>query len=457
MGIRRVVGRLGPRVRNQLVVTVGMAGFVVGLYVVVVLGGGALIGRTESPSLPLSVLATAAVALFFAPVQAGLERVATMMGYGAAATPYDVLSRFSETVTGGYATGQLPARMSMLLAQGTGAQWAQVWLTVSDRLTLAATWPVDAEDGRSPPSLQPDGVDATADGRRALAVRHGGQLLGVLRLQERPGLPLTAVEERLFAGLAAQAGLVLRVVRLRAELEDRHEELMARADELMASRKRLIETQDAERRRLERDIHDGAQQHLVALTVNLRLAQTIAIRSPERAARVLLQQADAADVAIETLSSLSRGIYPRVLADEGLVPALRFGVATSPIPVTIDTVTMMRLPAPVEAALYFCCMEAVQNAAKHSGARSVSVEFGEEQGLCRLTIVDNGAGFDTGQALAAGAGAGLVNMRDRLDAVGGTLTVESQSGRGTTVTAAVARTEDLVPDRTLSPVPSQVG
>ena len=450
-----MIGRRG--VWNRLVVIVGMASFVVALYVVVVLGGGAIIGRTDSPSLILSVLATAAVALLFTPVQAALERVATRMGYGRAATPYDVLSRFSETVTGGYATEELPARMSMLLAQGTGARWAQVWLTVSDRLTLAATWPVDAEDGRLPPSLQPDGVDATGNGRRALAVRHGGQLLGVLRLQERPGLALTAVEERLFAGLAAQAGLVLRLVGLRAELQDRHEELVARADELMASRERLIETQDAERRRLERDLHDGAQQHLVALTVNLRLAQTIAVRAPKRAARVLSEQADAARVAIETLSSLSRGIYPRLLADEGLVPALRFAVATSPIPVTIDTVGLVRLPAPVEAALYFCCMEAVQNAAKHSGARSVSVEFGEDQGQCRLTIIDNGAGFDPGQALASGTGAGLVNMRDRLDAVGGTVTVESLFGMGTTVTAVVPRTEALVPGRTLIPIPSQAG
>jgi signal transduction histidine kinase len=457
METRRVIARLGRQVRNRLLVMVGLASFVVALYVVVVLGGGAIIGRTDSPSLALSVVATAAVALLFAPVQAGLDQVAARMGHGAAATPYDVLSRGSETVTGGYATEELPSRMSMLLAQGTGAQWARVWLTVSDRLTLAATWPVDAEDGRSPPSSQLDGVDATGNGQRALAVRHGGQLLGVLHLQERPGLALTAVEERLFAGLAAQAGLVLRVVGLRAELEDRHAELMARADELLASRKRLIETQDAERRRLERDIHDGAQQHLVALTVNLRLAQKIADRSPERAALLLAQQADAAHVAIETLSSLSRGIYPRLLADKGLVPALRSAVATSPIPVTIETVTMVRLPAPVEAALYFCCMEAVQNAAKHSGARSVSVRFGEEQGLCRLTITDNGAGFDPRQALASGAGAGLANMRDRLDAVGGTVIVTSQSGIGTTVTAAAPRAEDLVPDRTLVSVPSWVG
>ena len=175
------------------------------------------------------------------------------------------------------------------------------------------------------------------------------------------------------------------------------------------------------------------------------------------AARVLSEQADAAGVAIETLSSLSRGIYPRLLADEGLVAALRFAVATSPIPVTVDTVSMARLPAPVEAALYFCCMEAVQNAAKHSGARSVSVQFGEEQGRCRLAITDNGAGFDPGQALGSGTGAGLVNMRDRLDAVGGTVTVGSVSGMGTTVTAVVPRTEDLMPGRPPIPVPSQVG
>jgi signal transduction histidine kinase len=456
METRRVIGQLQRGGRNRLVVMIGLASFVVTVYVIVVLGGGAIIGRTDSPSPLLAVFATAAVALLFAPVTVALERVATRMGQGGVATPYDVLSRFSETVTGGYATEQLPARMSMLLAQGTGAAWAQVWLTVSGRLTLAATWPANADEDRTAPSVQPDGVDVTADGRRALTVRHGGQLLGVLRLQERPGLALTAVEQRLFAGLAAQAGLVLRMVGLRAELEDRHEELAARADELQASRERLISTQDAERRRLERDIHDGAQQHLVALTVNLRLAQKIAVRSPERAARVLSEQADAAGVAIEILSSLSRGIYPRLLSNEGLVPALLSAVATSPIPVTIDAVGVGRLPAPVEAALYFCCMEAVQNAAKHSGARSVSVQLGENQDRWHLIIKDNGTGFDQAVSGTVGTGAGLVNMRDRLDAVGGVVTIGSLSGRGTTVTAVVPRNEDLEPACTPISVARQV-
>jgi signal transduction histidine kinase len=299
-------------------------------------------------------------------------------------------------------------------------------------------------------------VAVTADGRRARAVRHGGQLLGVLRLRERPGLALTAVEQRLFAGLAAQAGLVLRMVGLRAELEDRHAELVARADELQASRQRLIGAQDAERTRLERDIHDGAQQHLVALTVNLRLVQKIAVRSPERAARVLREQAGAAGVAIDTLRSLSRGIYPRLLADDGLVPALVSAVATSPIPVAIDAADVGRLPTPVESALYFCCMEAVQNAAKHSGARRVSVRLGEEQDRWQLTVKDDGIGFEQEPAGTAGTGAGLANMRDRLDAVGGRVTVGSLPGRGTTVTAVVPRNTDFEPARPPIPFARQV-
>jgi signal transduction histidine kinase len=440
METSRVFDRLNRGGWDRLVVTVGLAGFVAGVYVTVVLGGGALIGRTDSPSLLLSILATASVALLFAPVQTALERIARRRHPGGGATPYEVLSSFSETVTGGYPTEELPERMAMLLAQGTGAAWAQVWLAVSDSLTLAATWPPDADQDRTPPSPDQNGADATGEGRRTLPVRHGGQLLGVLRLQERPGLTLTAVEERLFAGLAAQAGLVLRLAGLRAELEGRHEELAARADELQASRGRLIATQDAERRRLERDIHDGAQQHLVALTVNLRLAQTIGARSPDRANDVLARQVEPARVAIETLTSLSRGIYPSVLSDDGLEPALRSAVGSSAIPVVIKAEDLGRLPASVEAALYFCCMEAVQNAAKHSGAGTVTVRLGGDRRQWRLVVVDDGTGFDLAQVRAHGGGAGLLNMRDRLDAVGGTVSLGSGSGECTTVTAVVPMT-----------------
>src|SRR3954471_1851304 len=442
MQTRRAVVRRHGGVRHRLAVTGVLACFVVALYVAVVLGGGVLIGQTDSPSLLLSVVATVGVALLFAPVQAAIERIASRAGHPASATPYDVLSRFSEAATGGSGAAELPARMSKVLAEGTGAQWAQVWLQVSGRLTLAATWPTDVGADVRPPSLAADDLDSTGVARRAVAVRHGGRSLGALRLQERPGMPLTGVEQRLMAGLAAQAGLVLRLAALRAELEARHAELVSRADDLRASRERLIDAHDAERRRLERDLHDGAQQHLVALTVNLRLVQTISGRSPERATHLLAEQADAGRVAIDTLTSLSRGIYPPLLGAEGLVSALRSAAASSSIPLTVDTTTAERPPAAVEAALYFCCMESVQNAAKHSGAACVSVRLADRAGRWRLSVVDQGAGFDPQGVVASGAGIGLVNMRDRLDAVGGTLTVQSRPGRGTTVTALVPRTPD---------------
>jgi signal transduction histidine kinase len=260
------------------------------------------------------------------------------------------------------------------------------------------------------------------------------------------------VEERLFAGLAAQAGLVWRLIGLRAALEGRRVELLARAAELAESRQRLIETQDAERRRLERDIHDGAQQHLVALAVNLRLAKTIATRSPERAALVLHAQADAAEAAIENLASLSRGIYPRLLAHEGLVPALRAAVASSPIPVSIEAVGVGRLPAPVETALYFCCLESMQNAAKHSGANRMSVQVRDDPDRWRATIVDDGSGFPQARIVGGDGGGGLANMRDRLDALGGIVTVTSMHGRGTTVAAEIEKRTAAV-----APVPTTAG
>jgi signal transduction histidine kinase len=435
MSTRRDAGRLPGHVMHRVLVWVGLAAFVVLVYVVVVRGGGLLIGRTHSPSVPLSVLATATVALAFARVQQAIEGWASRLLGDHSAAPYDVLNRFSESVPGEHSTEDLPARMARLLAQGTGAVWAQVWVTVAGRPALAATWPADSAPAEAPPDLLPDARDAGGPGLRALAVTHGGEALGVLRLQERSGLPLSPVEERLFAALADRAGLMLRLVGVRADLELRRGELLERAGDLKASRRRLIETQDGERRRLERDLHDGAQQHLVALTVNLRLAQNLAGSSPVRVATLLGLQADAATVAIETLTSLSRGIYPRLLSEQGLVDALRSAVTTSAIPVTIIDDGTTRLPAVVESALYFCCMEAVQNAAKHSGASTLVVRLSDDAGTSRLVVSDDGSGF--GDAGDPPTGTGLSNMRDRLDAVGGTVTVTSMAGAGTTVTALV--------------------
>ena len=424
----RLRRRSGAEWRSTALVLGGLAGFVLLVYAVLVVGGGVLLGRTGSADVALSVLATAVVALSFDRVQSRLETFSSRLLHGGAASPYDVLRGFSETASGRYAAEELPERMARLLAEGTGAAWSEVWLVVGDRPRLAATW----TPGAVAPGAERLGPGDDA-GRRSLDVRHGEELLGVLVVQEHPYVPMSSVEERLFAGLAAQAGLVLRGAQLRAELEQRAEELSARAEELKGSRQRLVDDQDAARRSLERDIHDGAQQHLVALAVNLRLAQTLADRSPDRAAELLAAQQRASVDAIETLVRLSRGIYPPLLTGGGLALALEAAIDVSPVPVKLDAEGIGRYPARLEAAAYFCCLEALQNATKHAGATRIRICLRHDGDELVLTVEDDGTGFDTASSLS---GSGLSNMRDRMEALDGTLLVTS-SDRGTRIRAAL--------------------
>jgi signal transduction histidine kinase len=410
---------------------------VTAVYVLVVLGGGVLVGHTESPHVGLSVLATTIVALGLEPWRSWLEPAVERRLHGDRAVPYDVLSRFAESLTGdaggGAAAeqGDLPVRMARLLAEGTGARWAQVWLVVGDEPELAAVWPPELGSGEhelDADGPEPRSLDVTLGDAR------GDHRLGILRLQEHPSEPLSPVEERLFAGLAAQAGLVLRGAQLRAELARRADDLAVLADELQASRRRVVDAHDSERRRLERDIHDGAQQHLVALVVNLRLAQTLAARSPDRARAVLAEQGDAVDSAITSLIDLSRGIYPKVLTEDGVAAAVRDVVTTSTIPVSVVDHGIGRHDKAIETALYFCCVEAVQNAVKHAAASRIEVGLDTDGGRLRLVVRDDGRGFDVASVLAAD---GLANMRDRVDSVNGELVVRTNASGGTDVVVAV--------------------
>ena len=429
------MARLRRRSRREwmvsAVVLAGLLGYVTLVYAVVVLLGGALLGRpSTSPGVALSIVATAVVALTFDRVSSYLDERASRMVHGGHASPYDVLRQFTGTVTGRYAAEELPSRMARVLAMGTGAASAQVWLMVGDRPTLAATWPPSAQIDPGEDPLEPG-----LRGRRVQPVRHGDELLGALVVQERDQVPLTSVEERLFAGLADQAGLVLRGARLRAELERRAEELSARADELRLSRQRLVDAQDNERQALERDVHDGAQQHLVALAVNLRLAHTLATGSPDRAARLLAGQEAAAADAVETVLQLSRGIYPPLLAESGLEVALRAALDNSPMPVELEAESVGRYTPGLEAAAYFCCLEALQNAAKYSGASRVIVELrGAPDGSLTFGVEDDGTGFDPATIRP---GSGLTNMRDRLDAVDGVLEMTSSPAAGTRIAGRI--------------------
>ncbi|TMD20414.1 MAG: GAF domain-containing sensor histidine kinase, partial [Chloroflexi bacterium] len=304
------------------------------------------------------------------------------------------------------------SRLARVLVEGTSATMATVWIYRAEDPIAAACWP------EGEPPLRAEVAD------RVVQVRHEGEVLGVLTLKKGAGEPFTPVEESLLTDLAAQAGQVLRNIRLTAELQARLQEISSQAGALRESRQRIVAAQDAERRRLERNIHDGAQQHLVALAVKLRLAATLAKRDPEKARRSIIELKAQTAEALQTLRDLAQGIYPPGLHERGLLDAL-----SAHAEVTADGVA--RYDPDVEAAVYFCCLEALQNAAKHARASRTAIHLEQRDSHLRFAVTDNGIGFDPERAVT---GAGVQNMKDRLASLGGTLTVESRPGAGTVVT-----------------------
>jgi signal transduction histidine kinase len=396
------------------------------VYVGIAVGIGALVGGGGKPNLALSILATAIVAVGFQPVRERLQKVANRLVYGQRATPYEVLSEFSGRVAEAYAADEVLPRMARVLQEGTGAETATVWLCGTSELRPAATYPDDMAV-RHPLPLSNGTLPEFAGATQAVEVRHQGELLGALSLSKRKGEALTPIEMKLVDDLALQAGLVLKNVGLSADLQ-------ARVDELRASRQRLVTAQDTERRRLERNLHDGAQQHLVALKVKLGLAEMLLTRDPSKAAATLDQLKHDADEALETLRDLARGIYPPLLADKGLVVALESQARKATVPVRIDAEGIGRYPQEIEAALYFCTLEALQNVQKYAAASAVEVRLRANGGQVDVDVIDDGRGFDVG---AISRGAGLTNMEDRLDALGGSLRVTSTPGSGTALHATV--------------------
>jgi len=230
-------------------------------------------------------------------------------------------------------------------------------------------------------------------------------------------------------------GLALRNVRLT-------EELRARLDDLQAAQRRLVAAQDQERRRLERNIHDGAQQQLVALSVKLRLAEGLVERDPGKAHAMLAQlQSDTSD-ALEDLRDLARGIYPPLLADQGLVSALEGQARKAPLPVEVQAHDIGRYPQEVEAAAYFSCLEALQNVAKYARASHVVVTLSDGDGRLRFEVADDGVGFDPADV---GYGTGLQGIADRLGALAGTISVTSEPERGTRVEGVIPVPGDAQP------------
>jgi len=352
--------------------------------------------------------------LAFRPVTRFARRIADRIVYGRRATPYEVLTEFSERVGESYATEDVLGRMAQILGQATGAGSARVWLRIGPELRPAASWPTDAELA-DVADVEND-VLPTIEGETVVEVRDRGELLGAISVAMPPNDPMNPSKERLVRDLASQAGLVLRNVRL--------------VEELRASQRRLVTAQDHERRRLERNIHDGAQQQMVALSVKTRLARDLTVRDPGKAAEMLTQIDAEIQKALDDLRDLARGIYPPLLVDKGLGAALDAQARRSPVPITIRAEGLGRYPPEVEAAIYFSCLEALQNVAKYAEASSATVILAQSNGHLTFEVVDDGRGFDP----ASNAnGTGLQGIADRLGALHGDLTVRSEPGAGTRV------------------------
>ncbi len=405
---------------SKTVVYAVLAAFFTIMYLAIVVGIGTAIGSTHNSFL--TVLAAATIAVAFNPVRDRAKRFANKVVYGKRASPYEVLSEFSERVAGTYSVEDVLPRMATLLGQGTGARDATVWLRVGGELRPSASWgsnlsapaPIPMRDGELPD---------IADASKIAAVRHRDELLGALTVTRPTNDPLTVAEGKLVDDLAAQAGLVLRNVRLT-------EELRANLEELRASRQRLVTAQDGERRRIERNIHDGAQQQLVALAVQARMAENLAGTDPDHERELLHQVQQGIQSALEDLRDLARGIYPPLLADQGLGAALVAQARRSPVQVTVEAEGVGRYPQEAEAAVYFCVLEALQNVAKYAEASRATVRLWGSEDELRFEVEDDGRGFDTA---ATGYGTGVQGMVDRLAALGGELRLVSESGSGTTV------------------------
>jgi signal transduction histidine kinase len=384
----------------------GMAtAFITALYLAVVIGFGVAISSQMSANLALSVVAAIVAAGVFQPAREQVERLANRLVYGKRAAPYEVLAQFSRDLATLYPSSDLLPRMARLLADGIGGAGAEIWLRSANGMRPVAGWPEHAAHLGSR-HMRLD--------TRTVAVQHQGEVLGMLAVHMRPGSPLTAPDERLLTDLAGQAGLILRNAKL--------------IEELRTSRERLVTARDAERRRLERDIHERVERRLATVAAALD-SQWATAQSPEER-RVVTELRQECANARSQLQDLARGVYPPLLADQGLVAALDAHAHTLALTVNIVSGGVGRLAQDVESAAYFCCLEALQNVAKYAQARGVVVMISLSADRLQFGVDDDGIGFD--QA-ATRRGAGLQNMADRAQALGGFVEVHSSPGNGTRV------------------------
>jgi signal transduction histidine kinase len=371
------------------------------------------------------IFVTVAVALLFEPARVRVQRWVNRILFGSRATPYEVLSDLSKTLARTESIDGLLDATARRMADGTGADQAGVWLAEGDRYRLVGRWP---EDARLETPTAWDGLPGHVTPIESEAGRQGA-----LTVERRRNDPITPTEETLLADLAGSAAPVLRNLALQ-------EELMATADELEASRRRMVEAQDSERRKMERQLDEGAQQLVVSLKVKLNVAARMARADGVDELADMLETMDAeARAAIDQIRLLARGLYPPLLETGGLAPAIRSIADQAAAPVMIDATVADRFPLDIEATVFFCISEAITNAAKHAPGATIHVGISSSGERLDFEVRDEGPGFDRATSKL---GSGLQNMADRVEASGGRLVVSSRPGQGTSVKGWVPLAHD---------------
>jgi signal transduction histidine kinase len=428
----------------------------VGTWLLVVVG---LHGRPdphERSLVTLTIAAAVAVAALAGPVRRRAADAANQWVYGELTAPEEVIRTFSSRMSRSLPMDELLLQLAESLRRSMDLSAAEVWIgsegtwerhasvphagaahlrTQGDEIGVAARARVVGNGW-----LQvwlPDLLGERGDRQLRLApMSHLGEHLGFLLVERTADAPAFGEdEERLLVDVSRQVGLALHNVRLDSALQASLEELRLRNLELQASRARIVAAADESRRRIERDLHDGAQQQLVAMAVKLGLAPTLAGDDPDAAKALFAELRSDVQEAVTTLRELAHGIYPPLLRDRGLDEALRAAAGRSSLRVTVDATTVGRVDGDVEAAVYFCCLEAMQNAQKHAGdGASVEVCVALDGASVRFEVSDDGAGFEPA---STPRGHGFQNIADRLGAFGGSVEVASAPGKGTTLTGTV--------------------
>jgi signal transduction histidine kinase len=449
------VGRI-DRLLSHVVSAAGLTAVVTIIYFIVVVGLGRVPTDDDKNVLVLSMVAAAACALVYPVAKARLAEAADQLVYGRGHDPSETLENFGARLTRAVPMDELLLQLAEQCRTHLELRAAEIWTGAEGRLGRTTSVPersaVRLELGREELAVlsrarvsgrswaevwAPKLLDDLGTGPvRVVPLVHTGELFGVMVL-ERPEAAedFTPEEDRTLTELARQIALALHNSELDTALQATLAEVQKANVELKESRARLVAAADLERRRIERDLHDGAQQNLVALAVKLRLIQRLAESDVSGALGMVEEARTEALATVEELRALAHGIYPPLLMDRGLGDALTAVATRALVPTKVEADGIGRYREDIEAAVYFCCLEALQNAGKHAGDDASIVIKLEQQGReLTFSVSDDGVGFDLDMN---GAGHGFVNMADRVGAIGGSVEVWSQPGRGTRVSGCI--------------------